>query len=66
MCRAGFNQVGNRLGLRQVELVVEKRTLAELTRPRQAAAQLQAALQQHVQDDWATVPLQLQHILTGE
>jgi len=44
LCRTGLDQVGNRLGLGQVELVVEKRALAELTRPRQTAAQLQAAL----------------------
>lgn len=66
LCRTGLDQVGNRLGLGQIEFVIEKRALAELTRPGQATTQLQAALQQHIQDDRTAMALQFQHIFTGE
>ncbi|MNN18922.1 hypothetical protein D3C81_1321420 [compost metagenome] len=41
----GFDQVGNRFGLGQVELVVEERPLTELSRAGQTATHLHAALQ---------------------
>ena len=66
MCGTGLDQVGNRFGLGQVELVVEKGTFTELTRTRQSCAQLQAALQQHVEHHGAAVALQLQHVLPGK
>ena len=63
---AGVDQVGDRLGLGQVELVVEEGPLGEFARAGQAGAQLQAALQQQVHDHRAAVALQLQHVLAGE
>ncbi len=70
-CRRSVNQIGNRLGLRQVDFVVEKRPLGELTRLGDAQAGqhlragLQAARQQQLQHDRAAVGLQLQHVLAG-
>ncbi|GBH14057.1 L-lysine 2,3-aminomutase [Pseudomonas syringae pv. actinidiae] len=66
LCRTCLDQVSNGLGLSKIELVIEKRTLAEFTRTRQAAAQLQAALQQHIQNDRPTMTLKFQHVLASE
>ncbi|MNR08004.1 hypothetical protein D3C85_1241400 [compost metagenome] len=66
LCRTGLDKVGDGLGLRQVELIVEERAFAEFTRPGQSAAQLQAALQQHIQDYRSTVALEFQHIFAGK
>lgn len=63
---ARFNQIGNRLGLGQVEFVVEKGPFTEFPRSRQATAQLEATLEQHVQDNRAAVALQFQYIFAGE
>ncbi|MNR10671.1 hypothetical protein D3C85_1269340 [compost metagenome] len=38
LCGTGLDQVGDCLGLGQVELVIEKGAFAEFTRPGQAAA----------------------------
>ncbi|ANY61086.1 hypothetical protein MA05_01965 [Comamonas aquatica] len=75
---AGVDQVGNRLGLGQVDLVVEEGALGELTGLGQAQAGqdrgavgprrlrgLQAARQQQLQHHGAAVGLQLQHVLAG-
>ncbi len=60
-------EIGNGLGLGQIELVVEEGALAELAGTGRAdALDLQNAADQHVQDDGAAVALQLQHILAGE
>ncbi len=76
---AGVDQVGDRLGLREVDLVVQERALGELAGPRQPQARqarpargtvrlaggLQAAGQQQLQHHGAAVRLQLQHVLSG-
>ncbi len=68
---AGVDQVGNRLGLGQVDLVVQERPLGELAGLGQAQARqsglrrLQAARQQQLQHHGPAVGLQLQHVLAG-
>ncbi|MCY1434585.1 hypothetical protein D9M71_506490 [compost metagenome] len=62
----GLDQVGDGLGLGQVELVVEEGAFAEFAGARLAGAELQAALQEHVHHHRAAVALQLQHVLAGE
>ena len=76
---AGVDQVGDGLGLRQVELVVEKRALGELARPgdaqggqdgRSVAAVdrrrgFETAREQQLQHDRTAVRLQLEHVLSG-
>ena len=66
---AGVDQVGYRLGLGQVDLVVQKGPLAEFTRPRQpqtqTLAKLQAARHQQLQHHRAAVGLQFQHVFAG-
>ena len=66
LCRAGLDQVGNRFSLCEVEFVVQERTFTEFSRPCQAATQLQAALQQHIQNHGPAVALQFQDVLAGE
>ncbi|MPM33493.1 hypothetical protein SDC9_80069 [bioreactor metagenome] len=68
---ARIDQIGNRLGLGQIDLVVEKRPLRELPRLRQPqlrrrrARQLHAARYQQLQHHRPAMRLQLQHILAG-
>jgi hypothetical protein len=75
---AGVDQVGHRLGLGQVELVVEEGALGELAGLGQAQAgqarlagvgalqrRLQAARQQQLQHHRAAVGLQFQHVFAG-
>ena len=64
--RAGLDQVGDGLGLRQVQLVVKEGALAELARSRLPRAQGQAAVQQQIEHHRPAMPLQFQHILAGE
>ena len=64
--RAGLDQVGNRLGLGQVQLVVEKGTAGELARLRQPRTEFQAASQQLLHHHWAAVALQFEHVLAGK
>ena len=52
-------------GLRQVHATVQISTFRKFTGAGKPCAQFQAALQQLAHDHWPTVPLQLQHILTG-
>ncbi len=55
---AGVNQIGDRLGLSQVELVVEKGALGKLARLGDAyARQRHDALQQQIEDHRAAVAL---------
>jgi hypothetical protein len=61
-----FNQIGNCFSLSQIELVVEKRALTEFTWASQSAAQLQTALQQHIQHDRTAMALKFEHIFAGE
>src|SRR5690606_10543461 len=63
---AGFDEVGNGLGLRQVQLVVEKGALTEFAGARQSGAELDAAGQQHVEHHRATVTLQFQYVFAGK
>ena len=63
---AGRDQVGDRLGLRQVQPVVEEGPLAELARPRHPRAEVATARHQLLQHDGAAVRLQLHHVLAGE
>ena len=66
---AGVDQVGDGLGLRQVQLAVEEGAARELTRLGQPHPQrgigLQAARQQQLQHHRAAVGLQFQHMLAG-
>ena len=67
---ARINQIGNRLGLRQIDLVVKKRPLGELPRLSQSQPwqgrlrQLKTPRHQQLQHHRPAVRLQLQHILT--
>lgn len=67
--RARIDQVGDRLGLRQIELFVQKSALRELARLGDAqpdvSAGLQATREQQLQHDGATVRLQFEHVLAG-
>jgi len=78
--RAGVDQVGNRLGLGEIDLSVEKGTLAELSRfshaqsgqPALAAVgvdffgRLEAACEQQLQHHRTAVRLQFEHVLPSE
>lgn len=58
----GVNQIGNRLRLSQVELIVEKRALEN---PRVSNAQArkgQDAFEQQIENDRAAVPPQLEDV----
>jgi hypothetical protein len=61
-----FDQVGDRFGLNQVQLVIEKCALRELAGLRHPRTQLQTTSQQHLQHHRPTVPLQLEYILAGK
>ena len=73
----GVDQVGDRLGLRQVELAVEERAQRELAGLRQSQARraarrlasisrrLQAARKQQLQHHRAAMGLQLEHVFAG-
>jgi len=61
----GLDQVGNAFRLSQVKLVVQESALREFAGLRQPRAQIEAALQDHLQDGVATVPLQFEHIFAG-
>ena len=63
---AGIDQVGDRLGLGEVELVVEEGAFGELPRTGGAGPQLEAAAEQQIHDHRTTMPLQLEDILPGE
>ena len=64
-----IDQVGDRLGLREIESVVQEGALRELAGRGDAqaerAAGLQAALDHEPQHDRPAVPLQLEHVLAG-
>ncbi len=66
---AGVDQVGHRLGLRQVELVVQERPLRELAGLGQPQPErlpgLEHPAQQQLQHHRPAVPLQLEHVLAG-
>ena len=62
----GFDQVGNRFGLCQIEFVIEKGTFAEFTGARQACAELYTAAQEQIKHHWPTMALQFQHVFAGK
>ena len=64
--RLAVNEIGNGLGLRQIELVVEEGAAGEFAGPCETRPELQRPLQQHVHDHRPAMPLQLQYILTGK
>ncbi len=64
--RAGVDQVGDRLGLRHVDLAVQEGTFSEFPWLGLPAAQLQQAPHQKVGDHCAAMPVQLEHVLAGE
>jgi hypothetical protein len=77
--RAGVDQVGNRLGLHQVDFVVQKRAFAKFARLRQpqpgqaglavgalGLRHFQAARQQQLQHHRPAVRLQFEHVFAGE
>ena len=59
------DHVGDRFGLREVELVVEKGAARELAGLREPRAELERAAQQHREDERAAVALELEHVLAG-
>ena len=61
--RRGVDQIRHTLGLREVELAVEERALRELSRPREARAQFDAAREQQAQHRGPAVAVQLEHVL---
>ena len=64
--RAAGNQVGDGLGLDQVDLAIEKGTFGKLTRPRLARTEFDDARQQAAEDDRAAMRLQFDDVLAGE
>ena len=62
---AGIDQVGNGFRLAEVEFVVVKSALGELTGPGRPCTQFQHAGQQLIHDHGAAVAMQLQHMLAG-
>ncbi len=63
---AAADQVGDRLGLGKVELVVEKGALGKFARTRRARAERQHTRQQQVEHHRTAVAVQLQHMFAGE
>jgi len=61
-----FDQVGDRFGLYQVQLVIEKRALRKFTGLREARPELKAAAQQHLHDHRPAVSLKFENILAGK
>jgi len=64
--RARVDQVGDRLGLCQVDLPVLEGALGEFAGPRQPGAEADGPPDQQVHDHRPAVALQLQHVLAGE
>ena len=63
LARAGIDQIRNRFGLRQIELVVEKGALREFARMGQSRAKLQHSRDYSLHDHRSAVPVQLEHVL---
>ncbi len=60
------DQIGDRLGLSQVHLPVQKRSLGELTRPRESRTETQTSPEQHVHDHRTAMPVKFGDVLAGE
>src|SRR6185437_15715895 len=65
LARAGVDQVGDRLRLGEVQLVVEEGALRELPRQGAPGAQLRHPVDQRLEHQWPTVPMQLEYVLAG-
>src|SRR3546814_5850591 len=65
VCSSDLDQVGDGLGLGQVELAAQEGALAELAWPRAARAQRLATFDQLLQHRAAAVGLQLDHVFAG-
>ena len=65
LARAGIDQVGDGLGLGQIELVVEEGALRELAGQGAARAELQRARDEGLDHERAAVAVQLEHVLAG-
>jgi len=63
---AGIDEIGDRFGLGDVDLAVEKCPFAELAGPRHAAAKFEEPLQHQVEHQCAAVALKLQDVFAGE
>ena len=67
--RGGFgparDEIGDRFGLREVELAVEERAFGEFAGPRVARAELDETREQESQHDGAAVRVQLEHVFAG-
>ena len=61
---AGFDQVGDTLGLRQVQLAIEKSAFAEFPWLCQACTQCEAPAQQNLQHSRTPVTLQLKDVFS--
>ena len=65
VARPGIDEIGHRLGLREIDLVVEEGALGEFPRPRTAGAELDAAFDQPLHDDGSAMTLELDHVFAG-
>ena len=61
----GVDQIRDALGLREIELPVEKRALRELSRPGEPRPELDAASEQQAHDRGTAVAVELEHLLAG-
>src|SRR6202021_3455427 len=62
---AGVDEIGNRFGLRDVDLAVQEGAFAEFSGTRHAAAEFEQALHQQIDDEYAAVALYLQDMFAG-
>ena len=63
--RRTVDEIGDRLGLRQIDAIVEKCAQREFTGLRRARPELADPLEHHARDDDASVALKLEDIFTG-
>ncbi len=63
--RAGVDEIGDGLGLREIQLLIEEGALSEFAGEGAARTQLQHASDQCFDDDRAAVTLQLQNVFAG-
>ncbi|MNV60864.1 hypothetical protein D3C71_1533450 [compost metagenome] len=63
----GVDQVGNRFGLRQIQLVIKEGTLGKFAGTGDThAGQRQYAFEQQIEDNRPAVALQFQHVFAGK
>ena len=63
---AAGDQIGDRFGLRQIELAVEKCAFGEFAGPRRTSAESERATQKLVEHDRTSVRMKFDDILAGE